>query len=276
MHSTVRAGRSEPDESRFERRRYHRTVTDTAAPPETRAGATRPTEPAPASVDGHEGTTESPKPTTLVLARHAVTEQTGPLLTGRAPGVDLSEDGRKQAKALAERLADLPVAAVYASPIERTAQTAAAVAERHDLAVQSLAGALEADYGEWTGGKLADLAKTDLWKTVQRAPSRVRFPGGESMTEMQARIVGCLEAVVADHPGEIVVVVSHADPIKAAIAHYTGLHLDQFQRIVVSPASVTAFQLSAHGAAMVKCNDTGNLDELRPPLPEEKKEAPDG
>ena len=81
----------------------------------------------------------------------------------------MSDDGRKQAAALAERLADLPVAAVYASPIERTAQTAAAVAERHDLAVRSLAGALEADYGEWTGGKLADLAKTDLWKTVQRA-----------------------------------------------------------------------------------------------------------
>ena len=111
---------------------------------------------------------------------------------------------------------------------------------------------------------------------MQRAPSRARFPGGESMTEMQARIVGCLEAVVADHPGDIVVVVSHADPIKAAIAHYTGLHLDQFHRIVVSPASVTAFQLSAQGAALVKCNDTGNLDELRPPSPEEKNEAKDG
>jgi probable phosphoglycerate mutase len=297
MHSTVRAGGHEPDESPSERRRYHRirgggfadrrrkagacdgengrTMTDTAAPPETSAADTPSAEPAPAAADGQEAATESPKPTTLVLARHAVTEQTGPLLTGRAPGVDLSEDGRKQAAALAERLADLPVAAVYASPIERTAQTAAAVAERHGLAVHSLAGALEADYGEWTGGKLADLAKTDLWKTVQRAPSRARFPGGESMTEMQARIVGCLEAVVADHPGDIVVVVSHADPIKAAIAHYTGLHLDQFQRIVVSPASVTAFQLSAHGAALVKCNDTGNLDELRPPPPE-KKEAQDG
>jgi probable phosphomutase (TIGR03848 family) len=251
------------------------SVTDTAAPPETSAADTRSAEPAPVAADGQEAATESPKPTTLVLARHAVTEQTGPLLTGRTPGVDLSEDGRKQAAALAERLADLPVAAVYASPIERTAQTAAAVAERHGLAVHSLTGALEADYGEWTGGKLADLAKTDLWKTVQRAPSRARFPGGESMTEMQARIVGCLEAVVADHPGDIVVVVSHADPIKAAIAHYTGLHLDQFQRIVVSPASVTAFQLSAHGAALVKCNDTGNLDELRPPPPE-KKEAQDG
>jgi probable phosphoglycerate mutase len=251
-------------------------MTDTAAPPETRADATQPAEPAPVTDDGKEAAARSPRATTLVLVRHAVTEQTGPMLTGRTPGVDLSEDGRKQASALADRLAALPVAVVYASPIERTAQTAAAVAERHGLTVHELPGALEADYGDWTGGKLADLAKTDLWKTVQRAPSRARFPGGESMTEMQARIVGCLEAVVADHPGEIVVVVSHADPIKAAIAHYTGLHLDQFQRIVVSPASVTAFQLSADGAALVKCNDTGDLDELRPVPPADKKEAPDG
>src|SRR5215218_5391552 len=248
-------------------------MTDTAAP-ETRAANTRPTEPAPVPTDGQEAAIESPKPTTLVLVRHAVTEQTGPLLTGRTPGVDLSHDGRRQAAALAERLADLPVAAVYASPIERTAQTAAAVAERHGLAVHSLAGALEADYGEWTGGKLADLAKTDLWKTVQRSPSRARFPGGESMTEMQSRMVVALEEVVVRHRGDLVVVVSHADPIKAAIAHYTGVHLDLFQRIVVSPASVTVFELAAHGAAMLKCNDTGTLDELRPPPREDTKEEP--
>jgi probable phosphoglycerate mutase len=251
-------------------------MTDTAAPPA--AAATPPAEPAPAAADGQTAAPESPLLTTLVLVRHAVTEQTGPLLTGRTPGVDLSEDGRNQASALADRLADLPVAAVYASPMERTTQTATAVAERHVLPVRQLPGALEADYGEWTGGKLSDLAKTDLWKTVQRAPSRARFPGGESLAEMQARIVGCLEAVVAEHPGEMVVVVSHADPIKAAIAHYTGLHLDLFQRIVVSPASVTAFVLSAHGAALVKCNDTGSLDELRPPPEKEstKEKAQDG
>jgi probable phosphoglycerate mutase len=206
-------------------------------------------------------------PTRLVLVRHAVTAQTGPLLSGRTPGIDLSDKGREQAKALGERLAGLPVAVVYASPIERTTQTAAAVAEHHGLEVQPLPGVLEADYGEWTGGKLTDLAKTDLWKTVQRAPSRARFPGGESLAEMQSRMVTALEAVVARHPGELVVVVSHADPIKAAIAHYTGVHLDLFQRIVVSPASVTVFELGEHSAAMVKCNDTGSLDELLPPPP---------
>jgi probable phosphomutase (TIGR03848 family) len=217
---------------------------------------------------------QHPPSTRLVLARHAVTEQTGPLLSGRAPGIDLSERGREQAEFLGKRLAVLPVGAVYASPIERTTQTAQAVADHHGLPVLALPGVIEADYGEWTGGKLADLAKTDLWKVVQRAPSRARFPGGESLAEMQLRMVMALEAVVADHPGEIVVVVSHADPIKAAIAHYTGVHLDLFQRIVVSPASVTVFDLSAYGAAMVKCNDTGSLDELLPAEPETEEPAP--
>lgn len=202
--------------------------------------------------------------THLVLVRHAVTAQTGPLLSGRAPGIDLSEEGRAQAEALGARMAPLPVGAVYASPIERTTQTAAAIAAPHGLAVRRLEGVLEADYGEWTGRKLADLAQTDLWKVVQRSPSRAVFPGGEAMANVQSRTVAALEAVVAAHPGELVVVVSHADPIKAAIAHYTGLHLDLFQRIVVSPASVTAFAFGAHGVMMIKCNDTGGLDDLVP------------
>jgi broad specificity phosphatase PhoE len=156
---------------------------------------------------------------------------------------------------------------VYASPIERTTQTAQAVADHHGLVVLPLEGVLEADYGDWTGQKLADLAKTDLWKVVQRTPSRASFPSGESLAAMQTRMITALEAVVASHPGQLVVVVSHADPIKAAIAHYTGVHLDLFQRIVVSPASVTAFAFSEHGVAMLKCNDTGVLDELKPPPP---------
>lgn len=209
-----------------------------------------------------------------MLARHAVTAQTGPLLSGRTPGIDLSDTGREQAARLGDRLAGLPVAAVYASPIERTTQTAEAVAVHHGLPVLPLPGVLEADYGEWTGGTISELAKTDLWKTVQRAPSRARFPGGESLAEMQSRTVAALEAVVVAHPGELIVVVSHADPIKAAIAHYTGVHLDLFQRIVVSPASVTVFALGPHGAAMLKCNDTGTFDELVPATP--AADAPSG
>ena len=131
--------------------------------------------------------------------------------------------------------------------------------------MRTLDGVIEADYGEWTGGQLADLAKTDLWKVVQRSPSRARFPDGESIAEMQTRTVAALEAVVADHPGELIVVVSHADPIKSVIAHFTGVHLDLFQRIAVSPASVTVFVLGPHGVTLVKCNDTGSLAELVPP-----------
>ena len=223
--------------------------------------------PAPAATPG-----DSPPPATrLILARHAVTAQTGPLLSGRQPGIDLSDEGQRQAETLGDRLAKLPVAAVYASPIERTTQTAQAVAHHHRLEVQALEGVVEADYGEWTGQKLADLAKTDLWKVVQRSPSRASFPGGESLAAMQARMVAALDAVVARHPGHLVVVVSHADPIKAAIAQYTGVHLDLFQRIMISPASVTAFVFTDTGVAMVKCNDTGSLDDLQPPPPAEEQ-----
>ena len=208
---------------------------------------------------------ETPKaPTRLVLVRHAVTEHTGPLLSGRMPGIELSEKGRGQADAAAERLAVLPVAAVYASPIERTTETAQFIAKHHSLDVRPLPGVIEADYGEWTGGKIADLAKTDEWKVVQVAPSRARFPGGETIREMQARTIAALDEVIANHPHETVVVVSHADPIKSAIAHYTGMHLDQFQRLNVSPASVTVFDFHAYGVMMVKCNDTGGLDDLLP------------
>jgi probable phosphomutase (TIGR03848 family) len=202
--------------------------------------------------------------TRIVLVRHAVTAETGSKLSGRAPGIDLSETGRGQAEQAGERLAPVPVAAVYASPIERTTQTAELIAKHHGIPVQPLPGVIEADYGEWTGEKLSDLMKLDLWKTVQVAPSRVRFPQGEAMVAMQARMVEAIEALAADHPGETIVVVSHADPIKAVVAHFTGLPLDLFQRIAVSPASVTVLELGQFGATLVKSNDTGSLDDLVP------------
>ncbi len=218
--------------------------------------------PTPATPNGEKPA--PPPATTLVLVRHAVTAQTGPLLSGRTPGIDLSEKGVGQAQAVGERLAVLPVKAVYASPIERTRQTAEHIAGHHGLEVRELPGVIEADYGEWTGGTIAELAKTDLWRTVQIVPSRARFPGGESISEMQGRMVTALEEVIAAHQGELIVVVSHADPIKAAIAHFNGVHLDLFQRVIVSPASVTVFELGAFGAALMKCNDTGSLEELIP------------
>ena len=153
---------------------------------------------------------------------------------------------------------------MYASPLERTTQTAQQIAAHHALEVRALPGVVEADYGDWTGGKIADLAKSDEWKVVQVAPSRARFPNGESITEMQSRTVAALDDVVARHPYETIVVVSHADPIKSAIAHYSGMHLDLFQRVHVSPASVTVFDFHSYGVTMVKCNDTGGLDDLLP------------
>jgi probable phosphomutase (TIGR03848 family) len=208
--------------------------------------------------------TEYKPPTRLVLVRHGVTAHTGPLLSGRMPGIDLSDKGVEQARAAAARLAVLPVAVVYASPIERTAQTASYIAAPLGLEVQPLPGVIEADYGDWTGGKITDLAKTDEWKVVQAAPSRAQFPGGETLRAMQSRMVDALDTVVAAHPHETVVVVSHADPIKSAIAHYTGMHLDLFQRLHVSPASVTVLDFHPYGALLVKCNDTGGLVDLLP------------
>jgi probable phosphoglycerate mutase len=216
---------------------------------------------------GDEQLTPSP-PMRVVLVRHGVTEHTGPILSGRLPGIDLSERGVAQARATADRLASLPVSAVYASPIERTTQTARHIADRLGLDVRPLPGVIEADYGEWTGGKIADLAKTDEWKVVQVTPSRAVFPGGESLRDMQARTIAALEEVVAAHPNETVVVVSHADPIRSAIAHFTGMHLDLFQRLDVAPASITVLQFSPFGAQLLKYSDTGTLDELVPPAPE--------
>jgi probable phosphoglycerate mutase len=218
---------------------------------------------------------EAPRaPTRVVLVRHGVTAQTGPLLSGRLPGIVLSGKGVEQAEHAATRLASLPIGAVYASPIERTTQTAECIAARFGLPVVRLDGVIEADYGDWTGGKIAELAKTDEWKVVQVAPSRARFPGGESIREMQARVVAALDALVATHPNQTVVVVSHADPIKSAIAHYAGMHLDLFQRVQVSPASVTVLEFHAFGVTLVKCNDTGNLDELLTAAPTPEASGP--
>src|SRR5436305_8349453 len=217
--------------------------------------------------DGQEAEAKAPPFTTLVLVRHGVAGDTGPILSGRRPGIGVADKGREQAEGAGRRLAGLAVGAVYSSPLERCRQTAEAVATHHGLAVTDVPGLFEADYGEWSGRKIEELRGTDLWKLVQVTPSAVRFPGGESMREMQSRIIGAVEEIVAAHPGEIVVAASHADPIKAVVAHYTGVHLDLFQRLFVSPASCTVLRFGPAGTALVKLNDTGSLDELRPPDP---------
>ncbi|MBX3312955.1 MAG: MSMEG_4193 family putative phosphomutase [Actinobacteria bacterium] len=207
-----------------------------------------------------------PKPTLLLLVRHGQTPTTGTTLPGRAQGLHLAEQGTAQAEAVAARIGALSkVSAVYASPLERTRETAAPIAKAVGVRVQRERGLLEADFGEWTGRKLKDLMKLPEWRTVQRHPSGFRFPGGESFAEMQLRIVSTLQSLAARHPGETIVAVSHADPIKAAVAHALGTHLDLFQRIVVSPCSVSAILVTAGGPVVLAVNSTGDdLSALAP------------
>jgi probable phosphoglycerate mutase len=213
--------------------------------------------------------TTPPPPTLVLLVRHGQTPTTGKVLPGRAPGLHLADKGQRQAEAVAERIAALQtakrrIAAVYASPLERTQQTAAPIAKALGLRVRRNQGLLEADFGEWTGAELKKLYKKPEWRTVQRNPSGFRFPAGESFTEMQTRIVSAIDRLRAAHPGETIVAVSHADPIKAAVAHAMGTHLDLFQRIVVSPCSVSAVLYSIDGPVVLAVNSTGELTALTP------------
>ncbi|WP_354174184.1 MSMEG_4193 family putative phosphomutase [Arthrobacter sp. UYEF36] len=199
---------------------------------------------APPAVPAPGSSSKEPSPerqeTLLLLVRHGETPTTGTVLPGRAPGLHLSERGRVQADRVSERLTGLPVDALYSSPLERACETAEPTAARTGLDVKHDDGLLECDFGEWTGAAIADLAALPEWQIVQHSPSAFRFPNGESFPEMQARIVGAMEALRDAHAGGVVVCFSHADPIKAAVAHALGTPLDLFQRIVISPGSVSA------------------------------------
>jgi len=202
---------------------------------------------------------KAPAPTLVFLVRHGQTPTTGTTLPGRAKGLHLADKGREQAASVAERIAPLAknVAAVYASPLERTRETAAPIGKAVGQRVKSNRGLLECDFGEWTGAELKALGKLPEWKQVQRYPSGFRFPGGESFSEMQVRINDAIAGMVKTHPGKTVVAVSHADPIKAVVAHAMGTHLDLFQRIVVSPCSVTAILYTADAPIVLCVNSTG-------------------
>ncbi|RKR30234.1 MSMEG_4193 family putative phosphomutase [Arthrobacter oryzae] len=224
--------------------------------------ATPPASPAPTS-----GPSPERQGTLLLLVRHGETPTTGTVLPGRAPGLHLSDRGRAQSERVAERLAGLPVDAIYSSPLERASETAEPTAARAGLDVNADAGLLECDFGDWTGAAIADLAALPQWQTVQHSPSTFRFPNGESFTQMQARIVGTVEALRTAHAGGVVVCFSHADPIKAAVAHALGTHLDLFQRIVISPGSVSAISfVEGQAPVVLMVNSTAEpLSGLRTP-----------
>jgi len=204
------------------------------------------------------------KTTLVLLVRHGQTSTTGVTLPGRAPGLHLADKGREEAADVAGRIARLPrLVAVYSSPLERAQETATPIAAASGLTVTVEPGLLECDYGEWTGLALKNLYRKPEWKVVQRYPSGFRFPGGESFTEMQARMTGTMARLVAAHPGRTVVAVSHADPIKTAVAHALGTHLDLFQRIAVFTASVTAIAYGPEGPTVLAVNATrGDLAPL--------------
>jgi probable phosphoglycerate mutase len=207
-----------------------------------------------------------PQSTLLLLVRHGETPTTGQVLPGRAAGLHLSDRGRDQAERVAERLSGLAVTAIYSSPLERTRETAEPAATRTGLEVFVEAGLVECDFGDWTGARLADLSGLPEWRTVQQNPSAFRFPNGESFTQMQERIVGALEGVRASHTGGVVVCFSHADPIKAAVAHALGTPLDLFQRIFISPGSVSAISyVDGEAPAVLTVNSTSEpLSGLKP------------
>ncbi|QDG63615.1 MSMEG_4193 family putative phosphomutase [Pseudarthrobacter sp. NIBRBAC000502771] len=205
--------------------------------------------------------------TLILLVRHGETPTTGTVLPGRAPGLHLSERGRAQADAAAGRLAGLPVEAVYSSPLERARETAEPTAARTGRPVTEEAGLLECDFGDWTGAALAGLAALPEWQTVQHNPSAFRFPNGEGFSGMQARMVATLDDLRAAHRGGVVICFSHADPIKAAVAHALGTHLDLFQRIMISPASVSVISYTdGQAPAVLTVNSTSEpLSGLRSP-----------
>ena len=204
--------------------------------------------------------------TTILLVRHGATATTGTVLPGRTPGLHLAVHGTAQAEAVAQRLGQLtkkPVA-LYISPLERARETAAPIAKALQLRAVIERGLLECDFGSWTGKKLSLLSKKAEWKSVQNSPSTFRFPDGESFSEMQQRIWATLEKLATKHRGRTLVVVSHADPIKAAVTYAQGVPLDLFQRTVISTCSVSAIGFTGFGPVVLTVNSTASLKELSP------------
>jgi len=199
--------------------------------------------------------------TTLLLIRHAVNDfvKTG-RLAGWTPEVHLNETGQAQAAALGARLADVPLQCLYASPLERTVETAAAIQEHHPhLEIIHNTELGEVDYGDWQGAKIADLTRRKMWSVIQEYPSRASFPNGETMRGVQVRAVDEIERLVRIHPGQTIAVVSHADLIKMVMAHYLGMHLDNFQRIVISPASISTLVLGHSRPFVANMNDVAHI-----------------
>jgi probable phosphoglycerate mutase len=194
--------------------------------------------------------------TLLLLVRHGENNysKTG-RFAGRLPGVHLNERGQAQAGQLSESFAQVPLKAIYSSPLERAMETAAPIARVRKLEVQVEPGLLEADIGKWQGLSIRRVARTRPWRAVQHAPSRAGHPGGETFQQTQTRVVTALDAILTRHkPHDIIACVFHADPIKLAVAHYIGLPLDNFQRLACDTGSVTLLSIHEMGAFLIWLN----------------------
>ena len=201
--------------------------------------------------------------TLLLLVRHAITDMTGKRLYGRSEGISISETGREQAAGLARRMAEVPLDALYSSPLDRCVETAGPIADACGVEVQTLEGVIEIDYGRWTGRPFTSLRRLKLWREFHGAtPSTPRFPGGETLLEAQRRAVDAVEQVVERHPKATVAVVTHGDIVALVLAHYAGVHVDLFQRLEVYPASVTAIAAGNGAPKIRRVNDTGTLRDL--------------
>ena len=198
----------------------------------------------------------------ILLIRHTVTEATGHRLSGTTPGIHLSERGREQATHLAERLRGVPLAAVYASPLERCVETAGKIAAARGLDVVATPEVQEVDYGRWTGRSMRQVVRTRLWRQLQDSPGSITFPGGESLVDVQRRSVRAVEGVAARYPKRVVAVVTHADVIRLVLAHFAGIHIDLYQRLIVSPGSITAVLLGDRIPRILRVNDTGAIADV--------------
>jgi probable phosphoglycerate mutase len=211
--------------------------------------------------------------TILLLIRHASNDYLkANKLAGLTPGVHLNAQGQREADALARRVNHIALHAIYASPLERAIETAQAIAQCQHLEIKIRDELGETRLGEWTGKTIKELEGTDAWKQIQTAPAEFRFPGGESLRETQARMVGAIDAIIAAHANQVVAIVSHADPIKAALAHYLKMNLNDFQRLVISPASVSVLFFNEHGATLFRLNDSDKLPDFKPE-PKKKENA---
>jgi probable phosphoglycerate mutase len=203
--------------------------------------------------------------TTFLLIRHAANETIGELIVGQAAGVHLNEEGIAQAASLAERLARVQLAALYSSPMERALETASPLAIRHELEIQKSNALVEINFGEWTGRTLRALEGEKQWQQFNSFRSGTRIPGGELMVEVQTRVVVELERIRERYRDDTVAVVSHGDPLKAAIAYYAGVPLDLFLRLEISPASVSVIAVNDDGPKILLLNDTGELPGMKKP-----------